>query len=255
MLGQHYQQKATITFSRNRMSISASDPRPLYQATTALAQQFGWVIDYEDPVYPESASIDIAVSSWKATHPGQKGLLVPAGGSFKAEIERIRGELAKDELSALRQLTGDYNLSRNPGTFEVLTEPDGRITVSGLSGVKSTVPYNPFQQTYHPESREGQPASEALNELVDKCGKSAGVPIQLGNYPVNAFREKLMTALPDRLSCREGLDRILTEMPYSLQYTALYDIGLHCYFLNIAPAIRLQIDASGKSRFVPVHDK
>jgi hypothetical protein len=68
-------------------TLSANDPRPLFQAVEAIGQEYGWVIDFEDPPY--RSHFDLADSTdpdWRASHPNDKGVTRIAGGEFQSQF-------------------------------------------------------------------------------------------------------------------------------------------------------------------------
>lgn len=58
---QKYLPKAGVSYSGEDVIVSASDPRPLEQAITSVSEKYGWIIDYEDPVYAIQESRDAAI--------------------------------------------------------------------------------------------------------------------------------------------------------------------------------------------------
>jgi hypothetical protein len=96
--------------------VSVINSRPLYQAVIAVSQKYGWVIDYEDPVYSAQESRDVTVPEWRRTHPNQRGALVPSGGIFVANLGEIDGQ-KPNEAEILQRLVDQYNQSANPGYF------------------------------------------------------------------------------------------------------------------------------------------
>lgn len=51
--------------------MSSNDPRPLWRAMSALAEECGWIIDYEDPVYSENDATARVDPGFLASRPGK----------------------------------------------------------------------------------------------------------------------------------------------------------------------------------------
>jgi len=46
-----YMENAEVQHLADSITITANDARPLAQAVTALSEEYGWAIDFEDPPY------------------------------------------------------------------------------------------------------------------------------------------------------------------------------------------------------------
>src|SRR5260370_17073930 len=46
-----YMENAEVRHLADSITVTANDARPLAQAVTALSEEFGWAIDFEDPPY------------------------------------------------------------------------------------------------------------------------------------------------------------------------------------------------------------
>jgi len=115
--------------------LTANDPRPLLQAVEGISEEYGWIVDFEDPLYGSRFDLlDCADPAWRASHPEERGALCVSGGLSESsfpEPSSISAAHAEDEL--LRKLVSDYDSSGNPGKFAVLQEPDGRYAVIGIA--------------------------------------------------------------------------------------------------------------------------
>lgn len=250
---QPYLPKARVTHSSHETTIVARDPRPLDQAITAVGEEYGWVIDYEDPVYSDREARDAASPGWRRTHPTEQGLLLPSGGEFVATLRS--GAMAnkdKDKkVDTLKSLLTQYNASSNPGQFQLIHTQHGRVVVSGRPrGKRDPIPG--ALDTILEPSPEKQTATLALQDVVKKCSAGREVAITLGIIPVNALNQTVVTGSKGSLSCRSELGRVLNALPYQVEYRLLYDIGSRSYVLSIVPAHHLVTGANGESTLVPL---
>ena len=117
--------------------VTSQGARPLSLALTAISEQFGWGVDYEDPVYSPAETRDAAVPEWKNQHPGEQGLLIPAGEKFVGNLGKV--DVNKpDEQRTLDNLIQVYNQSLNSGYFRLIQTSLHRWTVSGWSRTANT---------------------------------------------------------------------------------------------------------------------
>jgi hypothetical protein len=229
--------------------VTAQGVRPLSLALTALSEKFGWVVDYEDPVYSASETTDAAVPEWKSQHPGQKGLLVPSGIGFSSNLVKL-DRRKPDQGLTLETLVREFNESPNSGNFHVVHVPQHRWAVSGRS--RSTNVQAGILDAMMRPNRTSQVASEALQKLVEQCGSGRGTTIQLGIVPNSALTGREIDGYQGKLSCRDQLERIIAVIGQPMVYDLFYDIGSRSYYLSIVPAHRIAIGADGKPVAVPL---
>jgi hypothetical protein len=242
---------AAVTVSPSgEVAVSVTASRPLYFTLLALCERYGWIVDYEDPVYSARESRDATDPHWRQEHPDGTGFFEPAGGKFVAALGKV-DERNPDQQGLLVAMIQQYNSSANPGVFRLIRTARGRWVVSGQSrSGPGSLTGGMFDVAIKPDSRR-EVVSEALQKLENECS-AAGVPLQMGTVPRNAISQSFVEGFGGALSCREQLGRILSAVQYSLTYDLLYDIGSHGYFLNIVPARRSVVGADGKPTSVPI---
>jgi hypothetical protein len=49
--GTGYWYEGVVTHGQGKATVESNEPRPLQEAMEALAKEYGWTIDYEDPAY------------------------------------------------------------------------------------------------------------------------------------------------------------------------------------------------------------
>src|SRR5215471_8860188 len=73
---------AIVTPTDDLVVVQANDPRPLDQAIIGLREQYGWIVDYEDPPYDEGDLVDTTDPKWRSAHPNEKGAVGARGADF-----------------------------------------------------------------------------------------------------------------------------------------------------------------------------
>jgi hypothetical protein len=230
--------------------VSVVDPRPLYEAVIAVSQRYGWIVDYEDPVYSAQESKEVTAPEWRRSHPNARGVFDPSGGMFVANLGEI-GEKPK-ETETLEKLVSQYNQSANPGYFRVIHAPTGRTIVSGRSrATPASMSNGVFDSIFQP-AKEPEDAGTALEQLAKECSASSGVSIKVGIVPANAVNLTKVSGADARISCRVGIERILSSIPAASTYFLLYEIGEQSYFLSVVPAQQVVVGPDGKATLAPL---
>ena len=234
--------------------VSSGESRPLRFALLALAETYGWVIDYEDPVYSRGEITDTTDAQWLKEHPSGRHVHAPTPGLFSADLGRVQNG-TPDEVGMVNKLVDLYDHTSNPGMFQVIRAGDGRLVVTGQSRFQGSDPFTPVLSQQMRPSQESQNAAKALQELVSQCGSSGTVPIESGIIPINALATSTVGGYAGNLSCRDQLARILAALDHPVEYLLLYDINTRAYYLNITPAHRLVTGPDGKLTAVPLDNR
>jgi hypothetical protein len=213
-------------------TVRADHARPLEQAITAIDEEYGWQVQYEDPPYQGKRDlIDGYNPEYRAAHPGLKFMPVPAGGLFQSTFPEPQNTstLRTQEEQILDKIVSDYNQSGNPGHFVVRSLPDGAFDVVG-DGTHddngNLVPVTPILDT--PISIPlathsfGGTIQAIMNALAAKTGVSADGPafgptnlmmggqVSLGGATIAPARDFLMQLLA-------------LEKTYNWRWTLLYE--------------------------------
>lgn len=126
--------RATIEQANGTVSVRANYPQPLQQAIEAIRQEYGWVVDYEDPPYESYDLVDNTDPGWRRAHPDAKGVTRVAGGLFTTTFS-VRSDMSSGssgEEQVLEKVVADYNASGNPGRFIVKREGADRFAIVGI---------------------------------------------------------------------------------------------------------------------------
>ena len=126
---------AVVQHNGAMASVTANSPRPMMQAVEAIGQEYGWLVDYEDPPYVSHFDlVDDTDPNWRASHPNGKAVTRVSGGLFQTSLPEpssiASGDAAEQVLQAL---VAGYNSSGNPGKFAVRKQAGGRYTVVGTA--------------------------------------------------------------------------------------------------------------------------
>jgi hypothetical protein len=115
-------------------TLTSNDPRPLTQAIETISQEYGWIVDFEDPPYRSHFDlVDATDPKWRATHPNEKGAMRISGGLFQSSFPEPSTISDNAEEQVLQKLVADYNSSGNPGKFVVRKQAEDRYAVIGAS--------------------------------------------------------------------------------------------------------------------------
>ena len=249
------QELAGATVARNadgNVIVSSDVSRPFYFALLALSETYGWVIDYEDPIYSGPEIKDTTDARWLREHPDGRHVYSPASGAFSADLGRMAGG-NPDEQDYVTKLIDLYNRTSSPGFFRMIRTTGGRVVITGRSRSQSSSEFIPVLSRQMQPSPVSETMSKALQELTSRCGSAGGVPIEFGIGPTDAAATGEVAGHDGPITCREQLGRILALLRVPSRYALLYDINTHAYYLSIVPAHRLVPGTDGKPTAVPLH--
>jgi len=230
------------------------------QGVEAISQEYGWIVDFEDPLYQSHFDlVDDTDPEWRASHPNEKGATRVSGGLFQSsfpEPSSIPSGNAEEQV--LQKLVADYNSSGNPGKFSVRKEADGRYALVGVSrkdetGKDETV--NPLLDTSISVPTQQRDARATLQLIVDTLAATSGVDINLGTIglssdPLQDSRLAIGgTNVPARTLLLQALDSISSTSPHFrgiFVWNFLFDADTNAYWLRLRSATKTETDASGR---------
>ena len=240
-------------------TLTANDPRPLSQAVEAISQEYGWVVDFDDPLYTSHFDlVDATDPTWKASHPNAKATRV-AGGLFQSNFPEPSSISSGDvEEQVLQKLIADYNASGNPGKFVVRKETEGRYAVIGVSrkdeaGKDETV--NALLDTAISIPVQRRDARATLQLVVDTLAASSGVKVYLGTVGLSSdpLQDAELTIggsnVPARTLLLQALDGISSTSPHFrgiFVWNFLFDADTNGYWLRLRSATETKTDANGR---------
>jgi len=216
-------------------------------AMNALEREYGWVIDFDDPIWTESDTTAQNNPVWDAQHPGNPSRM-PSGTSFQSTFTE-GPDTSRSPIAVVTKVVEDYNASDNPGRFDVRRSPSGRIEVTGT-------PRDPGRTTVDIlDTRVSLPTEplvslDAVHKLVTLVSAAAGIKVAVGRVPHNLLNSASIQTPQGSVPAREVLTRIAESAEVPLMWDLLYDYDSKSYFLSLRPSIVAVTGEGGKSYFV-----
>jgi hypothetical protein len=244
-------------------TVSTNHPRPLWQAVKAIRDEYGWIIDFEDPPY--SSKYDLADDTdpkWRANHPNSPGVWRIAGGSFKSEFPETATTVPSSPQieKILKKIVSDYNASGNPGRFAVRRESPTRYSIVGVSSKTadgndqsvSSILDVPISL-----SVEKRTAVETIYLILSTLSATGGVKVLPLMVPTNAMQANDITVGGNGIPARTLLLETLKQS--NKKRTLVWDLffdpdtNTNAYLLNIETAVRNTQDSLGHAtvRYLP----
>ena len=245
-----FKPRADITRSSNSVAVDASEPRPLKQAVQAIAEEYGWRVDYEDPIYDlMTETVDANDPSWISSHPGELRVKLPNGHQLHSEFSvSAAGKGRLDRKSILESLVDSNTNSGNPGRFTVLSEADGGFVISGTTGrlagpvLSTPISIPPVSRTLH----------ETLDAVFEQLKVATNMTIILSAAPLPLLDHVQITVGGEQVPARDLLRNALNQSGITLHWTMLFEPTFSQYHFNIARTVLAYQDANGNRRFEPV---
>lgn len=228
---------------------------PLLQAITAVREEYGWVVDYEDPPYSGKHDVmDMTNPKYRATHPNASVVLGPAAGAFQSTYRATPNMWSSPtaEQKLLEEVVSDYNQSGNPGNFTVRELPDGSFDVVGTSihdDSGGDVPIKPILDTPISIPRVARSYYKTLQAILTALPVKTG----LGVGPTNLLMGGAIKVGGTDVPARNLLMQMIgTWGPAKWVWSLRYNVNDRVYFLNLELASRAEYDSAGQRRLVPV---
>jgi hypothetical protein len=250
--------RAEVRHLGKHVTVFANYPRPLERVLSALRDEYGWIIDFEDPPYESSFDlVDDTDEAWRRAHPDAKGVTRIRGGAFTTEFDEgsNMGAGSSDEERILRKVVSDYNASGNPGNFVVTREGPGRLAVIGVSvrneaGQPKSA--SPLLDTVISLPQVDRTTAETVQLILSAVGAKTGAKVALGNAPLNFLLNSRVTVGGDMIPARDLLLQAVSSPRLAISITLLYDADVPIYFVNLSVVTKLGFDSRGTPLRVPV---
>lgn len=240
-----YWREGKLTKEDRVVSIAANEPRPLRQAVESLSEEYGWIIDYEDPVFSDTDSVSKDDAKWAETHPGRHARL-PRGGMFES---RFSGPAKNAQFSdeerglVLRKVVSDFNESSYPGKFTVVPGTKGRFAVVGKSTTTSTD--LPLFDTIVTLPADNGSALSTIDEITKQVSKLRGISVHIASVPLNRLIQTQVHPSREPASARRLLQYVIDATGITVSWELLYDIDTQAYYLSLKPLLRATTDRLG----------
>lgn len=253
-----YMRHGLIEHHAGTATVKADYARPLQQAISAVREEYGWVVNYEDPPYQGSHDlIDMTNPNYRTTHPNAKVVLGPAGGPFQStypETPKMWSSPAA-ELNVLEKIVFDYNQSGNPGNFVVRELPDGSFDVVGDSihdNAGAEVSITPVLDTPIYIPRATRSFGGAITAILNALSSKTGIGMGEGLMPFNLLPTGHLAIGGSKTSARDLLMQVIDSTGSRYVWLFLYEPPEREYLLGILPVTRAEYDAFGQRRLMPV---
>ncbi len=233
-------------------------PRPLLHAVRAVAEEYGWIVDFEDPPYYSKVDLlDDTDADWRAANPNSPGATRVAGGEFRSEFPELSRLTGGTEQTVLQKVVDDYNATKNPGRFELIKNSDGTFVVVGvqvadeLGNGETTKPILDTQITLPSQTRSGW---DTLSAILQAIHAATGKKVAYVGISNNLFINSKMTVGGTDVAARSLLASTVSQLgtPFVLFWNLLYDHDTDMYLLNIEPAFIVQDNLFGTSKRAPL---
>lgn len=239
-----YMERAVIHHENGSATVAANSPRPLSQALSAIRRGYGWVVDYEDPLYSNS---DLTSNS-DPRFPS-RAFKVPAGGAFQSTYPETPYMWSRtdSEEAVLDKLMADYNQSGNPGQFTVLPQFDGSYAVVGTEP-GSTAP--PILSTPISIPSGTRSLGDTLHLITGAVSAASGVALYVSGSPgiVRRLIRSQVTIGANGAPARYVLVQAFTQANWKVAWDMRCTAPMPGCWLNLIPVSRAQHNAWGTGR-------
>ena len=252
-----YFDRAIIQHTGAVMTITANSPVPLFQAVSALREEYGWQINFERaPGYSRFDVVDDTGPKWRAGHPGAKGVTRPSGGLFTSTVPEVKnGSDSGGEHEVLVRLLDQYNSTANPGKYVLIADSDGQFTVMGNrirnegGAIEQIAPVLDTPVTIATETRT---IYDTVAAILQALSKATGKKAIMMSVPNNTFERTQASIGGTNVPARQLLKQALASTHRPLQYDLGYDPDGPIYLLNVSVAAMIGDNGLGGATLSPI---
>jgi len=233
--GQIRPSSTEVTRSDGTLSITVHSYYPVRDILVRLGQEYGWSINYEDPIYPASDTVDVSVSSWRRDHPGERGFYVPKWEDAFSVHLPAAGEHVGSPFGILQGIVNEYNRSHESVKFRIQALSHSRFRVTGRpSGGRGI-----FDATSVAVNRQPTQGTQELARIINSCSAETGLTIVLGIAPMNALNHAIIAGGIGKLDCGSAINRVIAQVSPELVYQVIEDIADRQLLLSITATHKL----------------
>jgi hypothetical protein len=177
------------------VTVTANSTRPLWQALDSVRRQYGWTVDYEDPLYPsDSAGI---------TSDSVHGRYLK-GGSFVPHFHEPNSNSASEEQRVLQEIVNQYN-SQYSGKYRVLKISDFRFDVAPAQSI--------LDQPVKIDS-EARSLRAEVDEIVASLTRATGIKVEQAGLIDNVMEQSQVSLKhTNAVPVRQLLNEVLNHAP------------------------------------------
>jgi hypothetical protein len=253
-----YMEHGLIDHHAGTATVKADYAQPLQQAITAVREEYGWVVNFEDPPYQGKHDlIDMTNPKYRPTHPNARIVLGPAGGPFQStypETPHMWNSPAA-EPDVLEKIVSDYNQSGNPGNFVVRELADGSFDVVGDSIHNDSgedVPITPALDTSILIPRAARSGRATIDAVLHTLSAKIGIPAGIGLAPSPLLGQAQFTMGGSSVPARDLIMQVIDGLGRKYVWLFIYEPQPREYLLVLLPVARAEYGAFGQKRLVPV---
>jgi hypothetical protein len=252
--------RAVVQHEHGVATTVANDPRPLSQAITAISEEYGWAVSFEDPPYQSALDlVDDTDPGWRRGHPDAKGVRIIAGGAFRCDYEENANTATSsiEEEHVLAKVIADYNRSGNPGKFRVVRNGDASYSVVGMaikaddSTDRAVTAVLDTPVTVPALDRS---VWETIGLVLHALSEKTGFNVVRGTIPINAMMQSKSRVGGENVPARVLLTQALASTGRSWVWRFLFDADRASYAMNIRRVQIAQYDKAGNRRTSPVDE-
>lgn len=250
-------QERAVVHKNGSATVTVNDPRPLAQAIRAAREEYGWVVDYEEPPWRSGDLRDTSPAAWHAAHPGVRGWMEPAGGAFQSSYAETPDMWSStdEELQVLDKIVSDYDAGGNPGKFVVRAQMDGTYAVIGVSTEAdngSTVSASPYLDTPISITTAARSAQATLELILSAVSAKTGIVGHIGGGPLNLLLSTNLSVGGTDVPARDLLIDVFQAVGFKTSWDLWFLPNLQEYSLRLREAALAIPGPFGQTRLVPV---
>ena len=225
--------------------INAEGERPLLRALDALQEKYGWIVDYEDPIY--AAEMTTNAPNLPSRRHAMERNFMRQGFSVEFTVGPTT-ESPPDENSVLTTVVNSYNESNTAAQFELRNEsdhqsdnenskpPEPRFDVVGISGGEGsgqTQGHQPILSVPITLSKEPRAAQRTIALICEQVSAQSKIPVTVGTIDGNVAARKQVVVGGTDVPARALLVSTVTSMGDQLSWRLLYDATGKKYELSL----------------------
>jgi hypothetical protein len=209
------------------LTINANESRPLLQALDSLRTLYGWVVDYEDPVYgPNDTSVSL------------DGRFMLRSRTFVSHIHEPKDSSPSETKRVLQEIVDQYN-AQNDLKFRIVKLSDSRYDVVPITG---SIMDTPVLIDDHLRS-----IREEVDQVVASLSSSTGTKAVQGGLISNGNEQATVSLRHDKaVPARELMNEILNHSRLQQVWLICYEPSGGYFAIGLQAATKEYPDATGK---------
>lgn len=232
-----FMEHASVVQSPGRgLVVTASSPRPVLQALTALRRKYGWILDYEETrLSTDQLTVDA------------DGVSRPRGASFQVAVPAPKSVGFADESTFLSSFISTVAVSAS-GKIVLKTSSPNRQTVLVQNSSEQPMLDTPIRL-----NRETRTIDDAVEEILKLVSDKRGTPlVQGGLVDPGLLRTNITIGGDVEVPARNLLVQALDAAEIARVWSLGYEPSDGNFVIAIEPAVRAETDITGKEKIAPI---